>query len=97
MFARICVFEAFYSFAIYTTLCTDSSSWKARNFGKNQAVSCDGQLLREKKKKTMSFRGDGDVMVDALIKASEDQKCASAAPLPGAGRDLVPFDLEAHN
>ena len=97
MFARICVFEAFYSFAIYTTLCTDSSSWKARNFGKNQAVSCDGQLLREKKKRTMSFRGDGDVMVDALIKASEDQKCASAAPLPGAGRDLVPFDFEAHN
>ncbi|CAL6362641.1 unnamed protein product [Bathycoccus prasinos] len=45
----------------------------------------------------MSFRGDGDVMVDALIKASEDQKCASAAPLPGAGRDLVPFDFEAHN
>ena len=36
-------------------------------------------------------------MVDALIKASEDQKCASAAPLPGAGRDLVPFDFEAHN
>ena len=45
----------------------------------------------------MSFRGDGDVMVDALIKASEEQKCASAEPLPGAGRDLVPFDFDAHN
>ena len=36
-------------------------------------------------------------MVDALIKASEEQKCASAEPLPGAGRDLVPFDFDAHN
>ena len=36
-------------------------------------------------------------MVDALIKASEEQKCVSAEPLPGAGRDLVPFDFEAHN
>lgn len=45
----------------------------------------------------MSFRGDGDIMVDALIKASEEQKCVSAEPLPGAGRDLVPFDFEAHN
>ena len=36
-------------------------------------------------------------MVDALIKASEEQKCASAEPLSGAGRDLVPFDFDAHN
>ena len=32
----------------YILLRTDSSSWKARNFGKNQAVSCDGQLLEKK-------------------------------------------------
>jgi hypothetical protein len=44
----------------------------------------------------MSFRGDGDVMVDALIKASQEQKCVSQEPLPGHGRDLIPFDFQAN-
>jgi hypothetical protein len=40
--------------------------------------------------KTKVFRGEGDLMVDALISASR-VKDSSSAQMPGFGRDLVPY------
>jgi len=45
------------------------------------------------------FRGDDELLVDALIAASQEpaRRAAESAPLPGFGRDLVPyFDPEAN-
>jgi hypothetical protein len=39
---------------------------------------------------TRVFRGEGDLMVDALIAASQE-KAYNTAPMPGYGRDLVPY------
>lgn len=37
------------------------------------------------------FKGDDDLMVDRLVSACAQQKKAAAAPLPGFGRELVPY------
>jgi hypothetical protein len=37
------------------------------------------------------FKGDEDLMVDRLVSACAQQKKAAAAPLPGFGRELVPY------
>ena len=41
---------------------------------------------------TKSFRGEGDLMVDALVAASKEAfNQGGGQPMPGYGRDLVPF------
>ena len=41
---------------------------------------------------TKSFRGEGDLMVDALVSASKEAfNQGGGQPMPGYGRDLVPF------
>ena len=40
---------------------------------------------------TKSFRGEGDLMVDALVAASQARPSDNAPDMPGFGRDLVPF------
>ena len=37
------------------------------------------------------FRGDSDLMVDALISASQMKANSSGEVMPGYGRDLVPY------
>lgn len=36
------------------------------------------------------FRGEGDLMVDALVAASQARPVVNG-PMPGFGRDLVPY------
>jgi hypothetical protein len=39
-----------------------------------------------------SFRGEGDLMVDALVSASQQAyNMGGTTPMPGFGRDLVPY------
>ena len=40
---------------------------------------------------TRVFRGEGDLMVDALIAASQAKPSDNGPQMPGFGRDLVPF------
>tara|TARA_B110000483_G_C18182562_1_gene537632 strand:- start:439 stop:1374 length:936 start_codon:yes stop_codon:yes gene_type:complete len=40
---------------------------------------------------TKVFRGEGDLMVDALVAASQARPSDNAPDMPGFGRDLVPF------
>ena len=41
---------------------------------------------------TKSFRGEGDLMVDALVSASQQAyNMGGGQPMPGYGRDLVPY------
>lgn len=37
------------------------------------------------------FRGEGDLMVDALVAASQAKPSMANGPMPGFGRDLVPY------
>ena len=37
------------------------------------------------------FRGEGDLMVDALVAASQARVNTNGNQLPGFGRDLVPY------